>query len=245
MSNQLPDPGFLLIQKLGLNNTTERISVNMMGCFGGLTTIKTAKAMALQNPKNRVLIVCTEVCSIHSRPTLHVDTMLGCALFADGSGAMIIGCNPTENEQPLFEIIQTGAFHIPDTLHLMNWNLNSDGWHLGLSPLIPIAFGKTVVEIVDTFLRNSVPFPVSLDECDWLMHPGGKNILLSVQNALNIPTEKNISSWNVLRDYGNMSSATILFVMDDARKSTSKEKFSVAVAFGPGLSVEITLMRKL
>jgi predicted naringenin-chalcone synthase len=101
------------------------------------------------------------------------------------------------------------------------------------------------LEIVQTFLKNSVSFQVSLDDCDWLMHPGGKSILLSVQDALDIPTEKNISAWNVLRDYGNMSSATILFVMDDARRSTPKDKFSMAVAFGPGLSVEIALMRKL
>jgi len=241
----VPDPGFLLIKKLGLNHTIERISVNMMGCFGGLTTIKTAKALALQNPKNRVLTVCTEVCSLHFQPILHIDTMLGCAIFADGSAAMIIGCNPTENEKPLFEIIQTGAYHIPDTLDLMDWNLTSDMWLVGLSPIIPIVFGETAWEIVETFLKNSVPFQVSLDDCDWLMHPGGKSILLSVQDALNIPTEKNISAWNVLRDYGNMSSATILFVMDHARKSTKKEKFSMAVAFGPGLSVEIALMRKL
>ena len=241
----VPDPSFLLIQKLGLNNTVERISVNMMGCFGGLTTIKTAKALALEKPQNRILMVCSEVCSIHYRPILHIDAMLGCAIFADGSGAMIIGCNPTENEQPLFEIIQTGAFHIPNTLDLMEWSLNNDGWLLRLSPLIPTAFGDTVVNIVDTFLKNSVPFSVSLDDCDWLMHPGGKSILLSVQDALNIPTEKNIAAWNILRDYGNMSSATILFVMDNARKSTSKEKFSVAISFGPGLTVEIALIRKL
>jgi len=75
-------------------------------------------------------------------------------------------------------------------------------WLVGLSPIIPIVFGETASEIVETFLKNSVPFQVSLDDCDWLLHPGGKSILLSVQDALNIPTEKNISAWNVLRDYG-------------------------------------------
>jgi predicted naringenin-chalcone synthase len=171
--------------------------------------------------------------------------MLSCVIFGDGSAAMIIGCNPTKNEEAFFEIIETGSSHIPDTEELMSWDLTSDGWLIGLSPLIPFVFGDKSAEIIKTFLKESIPFPISLDDCDWLMHPGGKNILLSLQESLNIPTEKNIAAWNVLRDYGNMSSATILFVMDEARKHPPKEKFSMAVAFGPGLSVEIALMRKL
>jgi len=241
----IPDTNFLLIKELGLNNTVERISVNLMGCFGGLTTLKTAKALALQNPKYRVLIVCTEISSIHYRPLLEIDTMLACAIFGDGASAMIIGCNPTENEHRFFELIQTGAYHIPDTVDLMSWKLTPEAWHIGLSPMIPIVFGETSLEIVQNFLKNSVPFPVSLDDCDWLMHPGGKNILLSLQETLNVPDEKNISAWNVLKNYGNMSGATILFVLDDARKQTPKEDYSIAVAFGPGLSVEIALLRKL
>jgi predicted naringenin-chalcone synthase len=216
-----------------------------MGCFGGITTLKTAKALANQNSKYRVLMVCTEISSIHYRPLLEIDSMLGCAIFGDGSAAMIIGCNPTENEPKLFEIIQTGSYHIPDTEDLMGWDLTPDAWLIGLSPLIPIIFGDKCGEIMELFIKNSVPFPLSLDDCDWLMHPGGKGILLTLQENLNIPMEKNISAWNVLKNYGNMSSATILFVMDEARKYPPKDKFSMAVAFGPGLSVEMALMRKL
>jgi predicted naringenin-chalcone synthase len=74
-----------------------------MGCFGGITTLKTAAHLALKNPKNRILMVCTEICSVHCRPLLQIDTMLNCVLFGDGSAAMIIGCYPTENEQVSFE----------------------------------------------------------------------------------------------------------------------------------------------
>lgn len=241
----IPDVNFILIKALGLKNTVERISVNLMGCFGGITTLKTAKALAQQNPKNRVLIVCTELSSIHYQPLLDIDTILGCCIFGDGSASMIVGCNPTDKEQKFFEIIETGSYHIPDTEDLMAWDLTPDAWNIGLSPLIPVAFGDKSVEIMNTFIKESLPFPLTLDECDWLMHPGGKNIILTLQETLNIPKEKNISAWNVLRDYGNMSSATVLFVMDDARKYPPKEKYSMSVAFGPGLSVEIALLRKL
>lgn len=241
----IPDINYLLIKELGLNDTIERISVNMMGCFGGLTTMKTAKALALQNPNYRILMVCTEVCSIHYRPLLYIDTMLACCIFGDGSAAMIIGCSPTKNEKPIYEIIQTGAHHIPDTTDFMSWNLNHDGWLIGLSPSIPLIIGDTSLAVVENFLKTCVSFPISLNNCDWLIHPGGKNILLNLQDALNIPYEKNIASWNILKNYGNMSSSTVLFVMDDARKRAPKEEFSISLAFGPGLSIELALLRKL
>ena len=117
----LTDINFLLIEELGLSHTIERISVNMMGCFGGLTTLKTARALAQQSSKNRVLMVCTELSSLHFKPTLDIDTMLACALFSDGSAAMVVGTEPQPSETPIYELLATGAHHIPETKALMRW----------------------------------------------------------------------------------------------------------------------------
>ena len=241
----LPDINCLLVGKLNLNDTVERASVNMMACTGGLATMKTARAFALQNPKYRILMVCTELCSLHFQPLLDIEAVVGCLRFGDGSGAMIIGCAPKDHEKRIYEIIQAGGKLIPNTENYITWNLNQADPSFRSHPSVPTVIGDNISNILRNFFSKSVPFPVSLEDCDWLIHPGGANMLLKLHDSLSIPFDKNVASWNVLQKYANMSSAAIIFVMDDARTRKAKEDLNICLAFGPGVSIEIALLRRV
>ncbi len=235
-----PGIEFLLIKQLGLQPTVRRLGINMMGCFGAFKGLEIANAIAKENPHHRILVVCTELCSLHLQADQSHDTLLANALFADGAAAVIVGNKPHANETPLFSIIGNHSLSLDNTLDKMSWEVGDQGFFMHLSSYVPPLIKRHVQSLVTPLLKDKA----SIEECDWPIHPGGKSILHAIERALNLKEHQTKASWEVLRNYGNMSSATFLFVLENLFQQKSTNQWAVGIGFGPGLSMEGILLQK-
>lgn len=228
-----PGLEFSFIQELGLSPTVERFGLNMMGCFGAFRGLSLASSIALANPKHRVLLVCTELCSLHFLPTLTWDNLVANALFSDGAAAAIVG---TGAQAPLFEIVRTGAMAVPNSFEEMQWEAGDEALLMKLSPKVPACLKEAAPLFTKRLLQD-----VQINHCDFPIHPGGKAILENMEECLHLTREQTESAWKVLKGYGNMSSATFLFVLCELLK-LKKNPYAVGLGFGPGLSLEGILL---
>ena len=228
-----PGLEFLLIDSLGLSREVQRFGINFMGCFGAFRGLAAARAFAKLDKKNRVLVVCCELCTLHIQREQTAQNMVSHTLFSDGAAAVIVGDEPTENEQELWTIEKFGAHAFEDSLDQMTWNIGDDGFIMTLLPKVPETIQQGIYSFAEGLL-SSAPF----QEYAWAIHPGGKAIIKGIEQACDLIPAQTVSSWNVLRDYGNMSSATFLFVLDELRKNIGDYQDVIGLGFGPGLSVE-------
>jgi predicted naringenin-chalcone synthase len=234
-----PGLELVLMERLGLSPEVERLGITFMGCFGAFKGLAIAKALALENPKHRILVVCTELCSLHFQAEADKEIMVANSLFADGSAAVIVGSHPTENEKPLFEIHQQKSITIPDTLDHMTWDLGETGFRMRLSATIPANIEKQIL----SFIHKVIAPHASFADCSWAMHPGGKGILEGIERGCQLQREDLAASWKVLNEYGNMSSPTFLFVLKELLNAPPLKKWVVGMGFGPGLSMEGVLLK--
>jgi predicted naringenin-chalcone synthase len=234
-----PGLEFLLMNALDLSRQTQRVGLNFMGCFGAIRGLALAKALAAENPIHRVLLVCTELCSLHFQADDAMDTFVANALFADGAAAVVVGANSTASEQAGWEAVACKSHALHDSLHDMTWDSSDHGYVMRLSASVP----ERLSAIVNPFVEELLSPHCSLDECQFAIHPGGKAILHKVALSLSLQREELAASWEVLRQYGNMSSATVLFVLKALRNHPAKP-WAACIAFGPGLSIEGILLRR-
>lgn len=235
-----PGIEFHLMQNLGLSPSVNRLGINFMGCFGAIKGLSVARAFAQENPANRILLVCTELCTLHLQADDDGETILGNSLFGDGSAAAIVGSNPNESENPLWEIHRFYSLGFQNTLDKMSWEASDTGLVMRLSHTVPVLIGRQIKEFKEGLLKDDV----HSDQCDWAIHPGGKSILQAIEKRLNLEPHQTKASWKILNDYGNMSSTTFLFVLDLISRQTIRHEWTAGVGFGPGLSAEGILMRK-
>lgn len=236
-----PGIEFILARRLGLAENVSLLGINFMGCYGAIKALKVASKIAKENPKNRILLVSTELCTLHFKTRHDIETLVIQSLFADGSAAVIIGAQPKEKETALFEIIDEYCAYIKDSVEDMTWDASTEGFEMTLSARVP----KLIGEHIGSFIKNFLGPSYDLQEYIWAIHPGGKAIIEAVENALKLDRSLTSSAWNVLKTYGNLSSATFLYVLDDiCQNYTSKEK-TIGIGFGPGLSIEALLLKKL
>lgn len=235
-----PGIEFTLIDSLGLPRSTERLGINFMGCFGAFKGLAVAKSIARENPANRVLLVCTELCTLHFHFDGEIDTVVANAIFADGSAAAIVGCDPTPDEQPLMEIVRQSSLALEGSLSHMTWEASDRGLVMRLSSEVP----KLIDRHITVFAKSLLGPDLDFASCDWVLHPGGKAILEAVEKTCGLEESQTEISWDVMKNYGNMSSVTILFVLEaQSQKATSRE-WSIGIGFGPGLSMEGMLFRR-
>jgi acyl-CoA synthetase (AMP-forming)/AMP-acid ligase II/predicted naringenin-chalcone synthase/acyl carrier protein len=235
----VPGLEFEVMTRLGLSASTERLSIQFMGCFGAISGLKAAVALAQVNPsRNRVLVVCCELCSLHMQMNTKVDNLIGSALFSDGAGAFIVGCQPTYTERPQFEVHNTASVVIPKTLDYMGWDLSNTGLLIGLHKLIPKAIYDNIQPFVDRLLGPNI----QQSQCTFAIHPGGPMIIKAICEVLKLRDDEVDATWSTLRNFGNMSSATLVFVWDYLRRHSSRE-WIPSLSFGPGLNVEGALLR--
>ncbi len=225
-----PGIEFLLIDKLGLRRDINRLGINFMGCFGGFKGLSTAKALAEQGPDRRVLVVCVELCSLHFQTDPTLETFVGNALFADGAAAAIIG-----QEKGLFSIEKGASIALENSLEEMTWESSDRGYLMRLSERIPLYIRENIRDFLPKLLGD-----VPQESCDWAFHPGGKAILHTLCQAFGLKREAASASYEVMAKYGNLSSASILFVLDQLER---KNEYTVGIGFGPGLSVEGILLK--
>ncbi len=236
-----PGLDMALIQKLGLSPETERFSVNFMGCYAAFTALKMAHHICQSTPKSRVLVCCLELCTLHFREDLTDDNLLSTVLFGDGACALLLGSEPTTGKQLKIEKFYSSI--IPDTSDLMGWHIGNQGFEMILSAQIPKQIEKHIFSSYQKLLGQ-----VGRTEADYFaIHPGGKNILQSFSRALELPESALVHSFEVLRQYGNMSSPTVLFVLARLFETMKPQEFEktpsvYSAAFGPGLSIESALL---
>lgn len=229
-----PGIEFHLMQRLNLRPDTYRLAIQFMGCFGAFKGISAAHAFAKENRDARILIVSTELCSLHFQTTLTPDNVLGNALFADGSAAAVIGM-PRGDEKPLYQVQGHSSMGLGQTLDKMTWEASDTGFTMKLSNFVPALIGRHILPFMKNLLKE-----ISPGHCDWAIHPGGKSIIQVIERTFNLDLSQTKTSWDVLRDFGNMSSATLLFVLE--RLQRTDRKHVACVGFGPGLSFEGLLL---
>ena len=231
-----------LVESLGLRPHVQRIAVNYMGCYAGVNAIRLADNICRSESKVNVLIVCVELCSLHFQKQKSQDNLLANALFSDGAAAVIQSSYPGRE----FEL-QPLRFYC----HLINqgkkdmaWGIGDFGFQMSLSSYVPELIKTGVQELVAGLLSDT---KIDLTDVEYFaIHPGGKLILEEVERELNIARDKNEYAFEVLRDYGNMSSVTIMFVLKkillNFRGSSYERATILGMAFGPGLTLESMLL---
>nr|AFI98395.1 chalcone synthase [Persicaria minor] len=251
----MPGADYQLTKLLGLRPSVKRFMMYQQGCFAGGTVLRLAKDLAENNKGARVLVVCSEITAVCFRgPTdTHLDSMVGQALFGDGAGAVIIGADPDLSiEKPIFELVWTAQTILPDSEGAIDGHLREVG--LTFHPLkdVPGLISKNI----DKSLKEAFS-PLNIDDWNslfWIAHPGGPAILDQVEAKLGLKQEKLKATRQVLNDYGNMSSACVLFIMDEMRKKSVENghattgeglDWGVLFGFGPGLTVETVVLHSV
>lgn len=232
-----PGIEFIVQQELGLSPTVQRYGVNFMGCFGAFRALALADSLAKENRDNRILIVCTELCSLHMQIDTRPEILVGNALFGDGAAAVIVGGDPRPLEKPLWAIEGSYSYALEKTQDKMTWSISDHGCVMSLSPEIPKIIEQEAYRF-SASLVNSTLF----SKYTWAIHPGGKAIIEAIERSCNLTKNQTTASWDVLARYGNMSSATFLFVLHELAQKNEDHKNIIGLGFGPGLSIEGVLL---
>jgi predicted naringenin-chalcone synthase len=238
----LPGLDTAMVRGCGLQNDVQRIPLQYLGCAAGMTAIRYAKDMAEAKPYHKVLVVCVELCTLHVQPSADREDLFAAAFFGDGASACVIG-RPGSCSRSQFILGSAQSALLPEsTAGEMTWDVGNTGFRLYLSPRITELLRLHVPPLMERFWSES---EVSRPEF-WAIHPGGKGIVDAVQTAFGLSDQDTAESRSVLQRYGNMSSATILFVLKEIKKSLlasdSGRKRGLAMAFGPGMQAELLQM---
>lgn len=239
-----PGPDYHIVRELGMSPGTQRYHLGFMGCYAAIPGLRMAAQFCEADAEAVVLVLCIELCSLHLQLTGTEDTILANSLFADGAAAAIVrGRAPAQG--PAYRIDGFRSTLVPGGERDMAWRIGDDGFDIALSSYVPKLIGANLREFVEPSLASSGLSPGGVDL--WAVHPGGKSILDQAQRSLGLRPEQLRESREVLRRCGNMSSATILFVLADIleRQGGGPEETVCAIAFGPGLTVEMALLAAL
>ncbi|XP_057489808.1 chalcone synthase 1-like [Actinidia eriantha] len=250
----MPGADYQLTKLLGLRPSVKRLMMYQQGCFAGGTVLRLAKDLAENNKGARVLVVCSEITAVTFRgpSDTHLDSLVGQALFGDGAAAVIVGADPTEVEKPLFELVSAAQTILPDSDGAIDGHLREVGLTFHLLKDVPGLISKNIEKsLVEAFKPLGISDWNSLF---WIAHPGGPAILDQVELKLALKPEKLRATRHVLSEYGNMSSACVLFILDEMRKKSTEDghkttgeglEWGVLFGFGPGLTVETVVLHSL
>ena len=227
-----------LIDALGLRRTVHRTHVGFMGCHGALNGLRVAASQAADEAEARVLLCAVELCSLHFAYGWDPEMMVANTLFADGAAA-IVGVPVENGGTPEWTVQAQGTFLMPESSDAMSWRIGDHGFRMTLSASVPETIRTNLGGWLEGWLRQQ---GLGVEDVgSWAVHPGGPRILESVEDALALENGVLDVSRDVLRCHGNMSSPTVLFVLERLRKADAALP-CVALAFGPGLVVEAMLV---
>lgn len=229
-----------LMERLGLSPSVERTAINFMGCHAAINALKVADNICRAEPAASVLIFCVELCTLHFQNSADDDNLLANALFADGAAAVWMTASEPK-ELSLSPVRFLSAVNYAGK-NDMAWQIGDHGFEMKLSAYVPGIIRGGIGGLTAGLVENGEMLPGA----DYFaVHPGGKRILEAVEEALGISREKNRAAYDVLRNYGNMSSPTVLFVIKELWKGLSAAddgKKILSFAFGPGLTMESMLL---
>ena len=234
----VPGLDAVLANRLRLSPNVERLPVFGLGCAGGVSGLARAARIAQSLPNGIVLLLVVELCTINCRTTDHsIKNFISTALFGDGAAGVILRRGTAGNS--VLRLAAVGEHMWPDTEGMMGWSIEDDGFGVVLSPDIPRCARHELRPALDSFLARHGVALHALDGV--IMHPGGRKVLESVEIALNLPRQVFEHSWQVLANYGNMSSPTALFVLERTIAAGACGRHLMA-AFGPGFTVSFALL---
>lgn len=224
-----------LMRRLGISSSAERYCIHFMGCYAAFTGLRLADQLVKANPKARVLVVSIELCTLHFQKEYTEDNLLANSLFGDGAAAALVMQSEKglQIKNYLSEVLWEGEKD-------MSWKIGDVGFEMRLSQYIPSLLNQGIRNLRDLF---ETKFNFSQIQ-HVAIHPGGKQILIQVQEAFGLSTEVNKHALEVLRTCGNMSSASILFVLERMLRDSSIQGEILALGFGPGLTLETTYYDK-
>jgi predicted naringenin-chalcone synthase len=232
-------PGFDLglFNSLGLDSGVQRTHVGFMGCHGALNGLRVANAFASADPSARVLLCAAELCSLHFRFGFDADQVVSNALFADGAAA-VVGMAEAPAAGDSWRLVASGSSLMPETSDAMSWKIGDHGFEMTLSARVAGLIAENLRPWLEGWLsRQGLTVE---DVGSWAIHPGGPKILDAVEAALGLPRSATSESRDVLASCGNMSSPTVLFILDRLRHRQAPRP-CVSLAFGPGLAIEVAL----
>jgi predicted naringenin-chalcone synthase len=231
-----------LIKALGLRSTLQRTCINFMGCYAAFNAMKLADTYCKADDNAKVLVVCTELCSLHFQKENTENNWLANALFADGASAVLIESQPRAGINLKFE-----NFYCDLALegeHDMVWAVGDLGFEMSLTSYVPQIIRHGISKLTTSLLSQT---SLRLEDIDFFaIHPGGKKILEAIEQELGLSKVQNHFAYQVLEQYGNMSSPTVLFVIHEILKSLSTSdtgKRILSFAFGPGLTLESMVLQ--
>lgn len=235
-----------LIQHLGLRSDIDRTMIGFMGCYAAFNGLKTAHAICQSNAKARVLVVCVELCTLHFQAEDTIESVVINAIFGDGAAAAILSSQSDADAAGKLAYVDGYSLLTPDSLDLMHWTIGNTGFLMGLSPRVPAAIVEHLPGYLKTLLDRNNLTPAAIDF--WAIHPGGRQIVDQIQSLLQLSDNMVADTYAVLREYGNMSSTTILFILKRLlaqHQAGAGFGNGVAMAFGPGLTIEGCLFQQV
>lgn len=230
-----------LVQKLGLKRSVERTCINFMGCYAGINALKTAYHIARSEPDAIIMLAGVELCSLHYQKSNDQNQILANALFSDGAAVVVVSNQKLGKEYntPCLRLETFYSEFDQDGIEEMVWRIGDAAFDLRLSPEVPNVVKGNISGLVKNLLQKAELKAENIDH--YAIHPGGVKILEACEKELGLTKEQNAVSYKILRNYGNMSSVTILFVLAEYMASLSPDypgKKILACAFGPGLTIE-------
>jgi alpha-pyrone synthase len=225
-----------LVEQCGLNPSVERTMVGFMGCYAAINALKLARHIVRSAPESRILLVNLELCSLHLQQTNNIEQMLSFLVFGDGCAASVVSADPTG-----LAIDRFHAALLPDTRQLITWKIRDFGFEMFLSGRVQGAISHGLESVAGAILDGASPAAMDL----WAVHPGGRSVLDAVEHGLGLKPESLASSRSVLERFGNMSSATVMFVLQSVLGDARPGERGCAMSFGPGLSAETMLFHKV
>ncbi|WP_058188390.1 type III polyketide synthase [Terracidiphilus gabretensis] len=227
-----PGLDFDIVRHLGLSTSVERTMIGFMGCYAAINALKAAHHIVRSEPKSKVLMMNLELCTLHLQETENIEQLLSFLLFADGCAACLIGAEPQG-----LAIDSFLAVNLPQTSGLITWKIRDGGFDMHLSGQVPGEIKRGLKDVSREVLRGKEIADVDL----WAVHPGGRTVLDAVEHAMELPEEALRFSRSVLGQFGNMSSATVMFVLADVLAQAQAGQQGCAMSFGPGVTAETML----
>ncbi|MBK6967230.1 MAG: type III polyketide synthase [Bacteroidales bacterium] len=237
-----PGLGTDIMEQLGLPGDIFTTSINYMGCNAAFPALKIADMIARTDKNARVMVVCVELCTIHFQPKDNHDNLLSNTIFGDGAAAVVVVSDEAavENRQSGLTLNGFYSLLLSNGKDLMGWNITPVNFEMVLDAGIPAFISDEVMEILQKAGKKLEIDPSSVDK--WAIHPGGKSILDAIKKRIPLNESDLQYSYKVLARYGNMSSPTILFVLNEMLESGLRPEEKIfSIGFGPGISIETAL----
>ena len=236
----IPSLDAYLINDLGFRQDVKRLPITELGCAAGAAAVARASEFIRAFPGSTVLVIAVEIPSLtFQRTDLSQANLISTVLFGDGAAAAVVTGRPCHGPQ----VVETGSYLFPHTLDAMGFELSDNGFHIVLSKDVPQLIRDHLKELLHPFLarHNLTQEQISA----FILHPGGQKLLLYMEEELGLRRSDTQPSWDVLSEYGNLSSASVLFVLHEwlTKRNVAAGEYGLMAAFGPGFSAELLLLR--